>query len=423
MKLSSDKEHLVLDNQRLVHYLVQKLGVAPNSSDYEDIVSIGTIGLVKAAITFDTSKNITFATYASRCINNEIFMHYRKANKYANDISIDEPIGDDGEGKELTLVDTIADPDSNFVEKIVDKEEFIKVVGTVLNCLEGKHRIALLYLMADVSQREIAEKLNISQSYVSRIEAKATQKVQKIKNQQVHYKEVFSMGIVGDEYKISFSSKEISKFNKIFATLLQNLTSVEKLPDFKVNCNRERIIIQIPAHPESFAFIAQIIQEIDDFSMSFVSNRTMVQADDTDIQSVETADTNVVNETEVIKTVAVTSITDTDTECISQKVLDTDTIVESGKEVSGVQISEQIIPTLTGTDKVDETNSDSTVQKGSQVKQVREYMLSMDSFTVKDLKLHFPNFTATTINNALYLAKSKGLITAISRGKYAVNKT
>ena len=145
MKLSSDKEHLVLDNQRLVHYLVQKLGVAPNSSDYEDIVSIGTIGLVKAAITFDTSKNITFATYASRCINNEIFMHYRKANKYANDISIDEPIGDDGEGKELTLVDTIADPDSNFVEKIVDKEEFIKVVGTVLNCLEGKHRIALLY--------------------------------------------------------------------------------------------------------------------------------------------------------------------------------------------------------------------------------------------------------------------------------------
>lgn len=379
MKLSSDKEHLVLDNQRLVHYLVQKLGVTQISSDYEDVVSIGTIGLIKAAITFDTSKNITFATYASRCINNEIFMHYRKDNKYANDISMDKPIGDDGEGKELTLVDTIADPDSNFVEKIVDKEEFIKVVGTVLNCLEGKHRITLLYLIADISQKETAKKLNISQSYVSRIKAKATQKVQKIENQQVHYKEVFSMGIVGDEYKISFSSKEISKFNKIFATLLQNLTSVDKLPNFKVNCNKERIIIQIPAHPESFAFIAQIIQEIDDFSMSFVSNRTTVQADDT--------------------------------ECISQKVLDIDTIVESGKEVSGVQISEQIIPTLTETNKVDKRS------------QVREYMLSMDSFTVKDLKLHFPNFSVATINNALHLAKSKGLITAISRGKYAVNKT
>ena len=117
MKLSSEKEHLVLDNQRLVHYLVQKLGVTPNSSEYEDIVSIGTLGLVKAAITFDSSKKITFATYASRCINNEIFMHYRKANKYANDISINEPIGNDGEGKELTLGDTIAHSESDFLKE------------------------------------------------------------------------------------------------------------------------------------------------------------------------------------------------------------------------------------------------------------------------------------------------------------------
>lgn len=264
MKLNSEKEHLVLDNQKLVHYLVRNFGVTPNSSDYEDIVSIGTIGLVKAAITFDTAKNITFATYASRCINNEIFKHYKKANKYANDISIYEPIGDDGEGNEITLVDTIVDPESNFVKKIVEKEEFIKVVKTVLNCLEGKHRIVVLYLMADVSQRKIAKKLNISQSYVSRIVAKATQKIE---NKQVHYKELFSMGIVGDEYIISFSCKKISKSNKIFSTLLQNLISVEKLPNFKVNCNRERIIIQVPAHPESFAFIAQIIQKIDDFSI------------------------------------------------------------------------------------------------------------------------------------------------------------
>ncbi len=392
MKLSSEKEHLVLDNQRLVHYLVKKLGVTPNSSDYEDIVSIGTIGLVKAAITFDTSKNITFATYASRCINNEIFMHYRKANQYANDISIDEPIGDNGEGKVLTLVDTIVDSESNFVEKILNKEEFIKVVRTVLNCLEGKHRIALLYLMADVLQKEIAEKLNISQSYVSRIQAKAIQKVQKIENQQVHYKEVFSMEIVGNEYKIFFSSKEISKFNKIFATLLQNLTSVEKLPDFKVNCNRERIIIQIPAHLESFAFIAQIIQEIDDFSMSFVSNRTTVQADDTYIQSVETADTNEENKFDA-----------------TQK-----TILE-------VPVSEKNESTSTEVDTVDETISKSTAKRESQVKKVRDYMLSIKSFTVKDLKIHFPDLTATTINNALHLAKKKGLITATSRGKYVVN--
>lgn len=279
-KLSNDKHYLVLNNRGLIHYLVKKLGVSFTSPDYEDLVSIGTIGLIKAANSFDTSKNIAFATYASRCINNEIFMYYRKANKYANDISISETITSDDEGNEFTLEDKLRDPESNFDEKVVNKEEYINLVSIVLNALEGKHRIALLYLMADnISQKEIASKLNISQSYVSRIQKRAIQEIRKIASQPVHYKEVFSMTIVGDEYRISFSSKDISQFNKIFATLLQNLTSVEELPDFKVNCSEERVIIRLPAHPESFSFIAEIIREIDDFSMSFVSNKTIVPVD------------------------------------------------------------------------------------------------------------------------------------------------
>lgn len=281
MKLSSDKEHLVLDNQKLVHYLVRKLGVTPNSSDYEDIVSIGTIGLVKAAITFDPSKNFTFSTYASRCINNEILEYYRESNKHVNDISIYEPIGDNGEGKELTIVDTIVDPEFDFVKKIAEKEELTKVVNTVLNCLKGKNRIAFLYLMANVKQIDVAKKLNISRTYVAMIKKEAVQKIQKIQNQHMRFNEVFSMSIVGDKYQISFLSKEVFQFNKMFAKFLQNLTLVEKLPDFKVECNKERIIIQIPAYPESFALIAQIFQKIDDFSMSFVPNKNTVKADDT----------------------------------------------------------------------------------------------------------------------------------------------
>lgn len=278
MKLSSDKEQLVLDNLKLVHYLVRKLGITQNSSDYEDIISIGTIGLIKAAITFDTLKNITFASYAARCINNEILMYYRKANKYKKDISIEEPIENNGKGRTLTLGDTIVDSKSNFVDTIVAKEEFIKVVMYVLNCLNGKNRIIFLYLMADFSQKEIAKKMNISRSYVSQIVSRSIKKIQKLQ-QNVHYKEIFSMEIVGDEYRISFSSKEVNNFNKIFASFLQNITTVENLPDFKVNCNSDLIIIQVPAHPESFAIIAQIFQEIDNFSMSAVSNKTTTDAD------------------------------------------------------------------------------------------------------------------------------------------------
>lgn len=447
MKLSSEKEHLILENQRLVHYLVQKLGVTPNSSEYEDIVSIGTIGLVKAANTFDSSKKIKFSTYASRCINNEIFMHYRKANKYANDISIDEPIGDDGEGKELTLEDTLEDPNSNFVEEIANKEAFIQLVGIVLNYLESRNKIVMLYRMGNISQPDIAEKLNISQSYVSRIKQKAILKIREVANQQVHYKEVFSMAIIGDEYRISFSSKDISKFNKIFATLLQNLTSATTLPDFKVDCNRERIIVQIPAHPESFSFIAQIIQEIDDFSMTFVSDKNTLPADNTVSQEVESDDkdesndtveeiessaieqnsdivSDTVNGTETVETVegtdTIETIEETKTSTLAQKSLDASTVKEVEETVVKDPITEATIFTSTETDTGVETDTGSTVERGSQVKQVRNYMLSMNSFTVKELKQHFPNMSTGTINNALYLAKNKGLITATGRGEYRV---
>lgn len=447
VKLSSEKEHLVLDNQRLVHYLVQKLGVTPNSSEYEDIVSIGTIGLVKAAITFDSSKKITFATYASRCINNEIFMHYRKANKYANDISIDEPIGNDGEGKELTLGDTIEHSESDFVEKIVNKEAFIQLVSIILNYLEEKTRLVILYRMGEVSQADIAEKLNISRSYVSRIVTKATNKIREVANHQVHYKEVFSMAIVGDEYRISFSSKDISKFNKIFAALLQNLTSTEKLPDFRVNCNKERIVVQIPAHPESFSFIAQIIQEIDDFSMAFVSDKSTLPTGNTVMQKVETDEaderddtvegsefsaivqnsdviSDVVNETEAVETAEETEtievIEEDATSIMEQETQDSDTVDTAEETLVEEPIVEDTASTSEELDTVAKTDAESTVERGSQVKQVRDYMLSISSFTVKDLKHHFPNLTTGTINNAVYLAKSKGLITATGRGEYSV---
>lgn len=414
MKLSSEKEYLVLDNQKLVHYLVKKLGVTPISSEYEDIVSIGTIGLVKAAITFDSSKKITFATYASKCINNEIFMHYRKANKYANDISIDEPIGNDGNGNEITLGDTIEHSESNFVKKIVHKEYFIQLVSIILNYLEEKNRLAILYRMGELSTVDIAEKMNISQSYVSKIVKKATNKIRKVANHQVQYKEVFFMAIVGDEYRLSFSSRDISKFNQIFATLLQNITSTEKLPDFRVSCNRERIVVQMPAYPESFSFIAQIIQEIDDFSMSCVSDKSTLPADNTGMQNVESDERD--DTVEESKSSAIVQ----NSNVISDVVNETEAVETAEKSET---IVENTASTSEELDTVTETDAESTVKRGSQVKQVRDYRLSMSSFTVKDLQHHFPNLTTGTINNAVYLAKKKGLITSTGRGKYVINKT
>ena len=380
MKLNSEKEHLVLDNQGLVHYIVQKFGEISNPSEYDDLVSIGTIGLIKAAITFDSSKKFTFATYASKCIKNEIFQYYRKAKKYAKDISIYETIGNDEEGKEFTLEDSIEHPGSDFVEKIANKDALIQLVSIVLNYLEGKKRLAILYRMGEVSMTDIAEKLNTDRRDISKTLKKATNQIRKVANDQVHYKEVFFMSIVGEKYRISFSSKDISNFNKIFATLLKNLTSAEKLPDFMVNCNGERIVVQIPAHPESFSFIAQIIQEIDDYSMIFVSDKSTLPTDNTVPQEVESDDKDERNGT------------------MEQKNHESDTV-------------EPYV--------VEKSNERHT----SQSRRVREFILTLDRFSVKQVRTNFPDVPTAIVNNVIRFLKIEGLITCISRGKYVVNKT
>ena len=181
----------------------------------------------------------------------------------------------------------------------------------------------------------------------------------------------FFMEILGDEYRISFLSRDVNNFNKIFARLLKNLTSVEDLPNFKVNCNKERIIIQIPAEPESFSFIAEIIQEIDNFSISFTSDKS-IKGDE--------------------------------------------------KEIDVIQPSEQVKP-IKQRNESDERKPNSTIKKEKAIDPIRKYFLTLTSFTIEDLRKHFPNIDIYIINNAVYSAKKKGLITAISRGTYVVNKS
>lgn len=391
----SEKEHLVLDNQKLVHYLVLKLGITPYASEYEDIVSIGTIGLIKAATTFDLSKKSSFSTYASRCIYNKIFMYYRKANKYTKDVSIDKPIENTREGKEITLGDTIEHPESDFVEKIENKESFIQLVSIILNYLKGRERIGMLYYIGEVLQKDIAKKINVARTYVPTILTKAIIKMRDVANNNVHYKEVFSMAVVGDEYKISFSSKDISQFNKIFATLLQNLTSTEKLPDFRVNCNGERIVVQIPAHPESFSFVAQIIQEIDEYSMTFISDKRTLPKDNTVLQEVKSDDKGKNNDT---------------VEADSQVKQVKDGMTSTCKEI-----------TQTNKSNIMESNIDKT--KSSNSKRVKEFILTLDEFNTKQVISNFPDVPSSTVYTVIKNAKIKGLITQVAWGCYIVNKS
>ncbi len=166
------RETLIVHNLRLVVYIAKKF---ENTGVWlEDLVSIGTVGLIKAVSTFSVNKNIKLATYASRCIENEILMYLRKYSQYRYDISIDEPLNVDWDGNELLLSDVLgteSDSVNSRIEDEVEKQLLHEAVGR----LGERERLIMemrfgLNGKKELTQKEVAEKIGISQSYISRLE-------------------------------------------------------------------------------------------------------------------------------------------------------------------------------------------------------------------------------------------------------------
>lgn len=173
---------LIERNLRLVAHIVKKY--QSPGEDMEDLISIGTIGLIKAVMTFDADKGSRLATYAARCIDNELLMMFRARKKTARDVSLYEPIGTDREGNEISLLDVIEYTDPEIPEKIDLKDNIVFLYEVLHEALTARERQVLtmrygLYNRRCVTQREAAAMLGISRSYVSRIEKTAVQKLQK----------------------------------------------------------------------------------------------------------------------------------------------------------------------------------------------------------------------------------------------------
>lgn len=175
------RQKLIEHNLRLVAHIAKKYYADEN--DRDDLVSIGTVGLIKAVDSFDPTKGIRLSSYASRCIENEILMFFRSAKKTAQDASLNDPIDTDKDGNTLTLLDTIA-TDDHILEDIDLRMKVRQLYDAVKTRLSPREReiVLLRYgLMGQrpLVQREVAKKLNISRSYVSRLEKKALQKLRK----------------------------------------------------------------------------------------------------------------------------------------------------------------------------------------------------------------------------------------------------
>ncbi len=178
---NKSRETLIVHNLRLVVYIARKFD--NTGSSVEDLISIGTIGLIKAVNTFCPDRNIKLATYASRCIENEILMYLRKCAAKRNEISIDEPLNTDWDGNELLLSDVLGS-DGDEVGRNIEQEDERKLLGSFINGLPPREKQIMEMRFGmngykEYTQKQVADTLNISQSYISRLEKRIIEKLKK----------------------------------------------------------------------------------------------------------------------------------------------------------------------------------------------------------------------------------------------------
>lgn len=176
------KNDLTLRNMRLVAHVAKKYQNA--GEDMEDLISIGTIGLIKAIATYKEDYGSRLATYAARCIDNELLMYFRSKKKVSREVSLYEPIGTDKEGNQIHLLDVVETEEPDVVEQMEQERQIEKVLKLVPKVLNERELFIIvnrygLYGNKPMTQREISADIGISRSYVSRIEKKALEKLRK----------------------------------------------------------------------------------------------------------------------------------------------------------------------------------------------------------------------------------------------------
>ena len=202
-----NKDIFVNRNLRLVVYIAKKF--ATNKTDFDDYFSLGTIGLIKAANTFNPEKKIKFVSYASQYIQNEIRMYMRTSKKHNNVTSLDEIIRTDYDGNELTYRDVIKDEkSSNFQETFLNHDLASDLLDIALNRLTYKEQVVLLYKLAGKKQKSIGKLMGLSQSYISRLEKSTHKKIKRFFKEQekigINFEKKISFLVRGDIIMITF---------------------------------------------------------------------------------------------------------------------------------------------------------------------------------------------------------------------------
>lgn len=256
---SLEEQELVLQNIGLVYYWVNKFVVAP--SNYDDMISIGIIGLIKAAANFDKTRNKKFASYAAKCIRNELFLSFRDKSFEKKEVFLEDIVKVNDNGKELYLKDLLSSS-SNSIYEDQDEHIFEILINLILNLLEKREILIMLYKISGYRQKEIAKQLNLSQPQISRLEKTICKKIKCYYERGRLFKGAYFMSVEKDLYRVSITLNDNEKSKKEAIRIANDITVSMNSKGYKLEIDNNQIIIYMPRDSNSFPFLATIINGI-----------------------------------------------------------------------------------------------------------------------------------------------------------------
>lgn len=251
--MTEEQKKLVLDNGGLVRHLIQKLPNPPSTTaQYEEFVSVGTMGLIKASVNFDSSKGFKFSTFAARCIYNELFHHFRHIRKHATDLSFDTPIAKNDKN-EFHLEDIIADP-TDFVQNFEVDQRVSQILSTIFK-LPSRERSILLSHIGGLTQIQIAERSGLSQGYISKLlKASSLNLQQRLQRQHVEDHQ-FSLSYSNGFIVVTFKPEQACFVSKGAEKFLLFCEIIAPIPnEFGVVIIGDTIQLQIPGFEYLYLF-------------------------------------------------------------------------------------------------------------------------------------------------------------------------
>ena len=259
-ELTQAQQEWVLQNTGLVYYIVNRYN--NYSWQREDLEQIGMLGLCKAAATFDESKGVKFGTYAARCIDNEIKMFLRANRNNFNLPHLEDVLKTDSNGSELTIADIVEDKNVSSFTEDASREKLEKILSIILNRLSHRECCIMLWTAAGALQKEIGNRLKISQSYASRVITKCLRKIRCYENKNEPYQEKFEVKVQEEEILITFSTKGIANLQEFHSRFLASAENIRDKLIFNITYQKEKAIFEIILDEMAFEYIAVLMVEL-----------------------------------------------------------------------------------------------------------------------------------------------------------------